>query len=116
MTRIELYTTRWCGYCVRAKALRHPTATVIDLHQFGRQLLRGGDTAGATQVFELNAKRFPNQWPVNVGLMRAYAAAGRNKEALKAARAALAQAPDDLNRDNLKSLIAKLEQGDNAIN
>ena len=21
MTRIELYTTRWCGYCVRAKAL-----------------------------------------------------------------------------------------------
>lgn len=100
----------------RDKALRHPTATVIDLHQFGRQLLRGGDTAGAVQVFELNAKRFPNQWPVNVGLMRAYAAAGRNKEALKAARAALAQAPDDLNRDNLRSLIAKLEKGDNAIN
>ncbi len=48
--------------------------------------------------------------------MRAYAAAGKNKEALKAARAALAQAPDDLNRDNLKSLIAKLEKGDNAIN
>ena len=21
MTRIEIYTTRWCGYCVRAKAL-----------------------------------------------------------------------------------------------
>ena len=21
MPRIELYTTRWCGYCVRAKAL-----------------------------------------------------------------------------------------------
>ena len=21
MTRIQLYTTRWCGYCVRAKAL-----------------------------------------------------------------------------------------------
>ena len=21
MTRIEVYTTRWCGYCVRAKAL-----------------------------------------------------------------------------------------------
>ena len=21
MARIELYTTRWCGYCVRAKAL-----------------------------------------------------------------------------------------------
>ncbi len=45
----------------RAKALRHPTATVIDLHQYGRQLLRGGDTAGAIAVFELNAKRFPNR-------------------------------------------------------
>ena len=21
MSRIEIYTTRWCGYCVRAKAL-----------------------------------------------------------------------------------------------
>jgi glutaredoxin 3 len=21
MTRIQMYTTRWCGYCVRAKAL-----------------------------------------------------------------------------------------------
>jgi glutaredoxin 3 len=21
MTRIQVYTTRWCGYCVRAKAL-----------------------------------------------------------------------------------------------
>ena len=21
MTRVRLYTTRWCGYCVRAKAL-----------------------------------------------------------------------------------------------
>jgi glutaredoxin 3 len=21
MARVELYTTRWCGYCVRAKAL-----------------------------------------------------------------------------------------------
>ena len=21
MTRIQIYTTRWCGYCIRAKAL-----------------------------------------------------------------------------------------------
>lgn len=100
----------------RDKALRHPTATVIDLHQYGRQLLRGGDTAGAIRVFELNARRFPNQWPVNVGLMRAYAAAGKTKEALKAAKAALAQAPDELNRKNLETLVARLEKGDNAIN
>ncbi len=100
----------------RDQALRHPTATVTDLHQYGRQLLRAGDAAGALAVFELNASRFPNRWPVNAGLMRGYAATGKTKEALKAAKAALPQAPDDLNRNNLKSLIAKLEKGDSDIN
>ncbi|MEO8276484.1 MAG: DUF2911 domain-containing protein [Thermoanaerobaculia bacterium] len=98
------------------KALAHPSAGVLDLHQYGRQLLQSGDKEGALRVFELNAKRFPNQWPVNVGLMRGYAAAGRTKEALKAGKLALAQAPDDVNRTNLKNLVAKLEAGDNAIN
>ena len=98
------------------RALAHPTATVFDLHQYGRQLLRNGDQPGALKVFELNAKRFPNQWPVNVGLARGYAAAGRTKEALKAAKAALAQAPDDMNRTSLKGIVAKLEKGDAAIN
>jgi len=98
------------------RALAHPTATVFDLHQYGRQLLRSGDPARALKVFELNAKRFPNQWPVNVGLARGYAAAGRTKEALKAAKAALAQAPDEVNRKSLEGIVEKLEKGDNAIN
>jgi hypothetical protein len=98
------------------KALAHPTATIFDLHQYGRQLLRNGDKAGALEVFELNARRFPNQWPVNVGLARGYAAAGRTKEALKAAKAALVQAPDDVNRNSLKGIVEKLEKGDNSIN
>jgi hypothetical protein len=41
---------------------------------------------------------------------RGYAAVGRHAEARAAARAALAQAPDDLNRDNLRRMIADLEQ------
>ncbi len=98
------------------KALAHPTATIFDLHQYGRQLLRNGDKVGALKVFELNAKRFPNQWPVNVGLARGYAAAGRTKEALKSAKAALAQAPDDVNRKSLQGIVEKLEKGDNSIN
>lgn len=43
--------------------------------------------------------------------MRGYAALGRTKEALEAARKALAQAPDDLNRRNIEGLIARLEAG-----
>jgi Tfp pilus assembly protein PilF len=98
------------------KAVDHPTATIFDLHQAGRQLLGQGRSDKALEVFELNAKRHPNQWPVNVGLARGYAAAGDAKKALKHARLALEQAPDDQNRNNLKGLVAKLEAGDTKIN
>ena len=93
------------------KALEHPTATVTDLHMYGRQLQAQKKTDEAIAVFLLNAKRHPDVWPVNVGLARAYAAQGKTKEALAAAKKALAQAPDDGNRSNLKNLIASLEAG-----
>jgi hypothetical protein len=93
------------------KAMEHPTATVTDLHMYGRQLQAQKKTDEAIAVFLLNAKRHPDVWPVNVGLARAYAAQGKTKEALVAAKKALAQAPDDGNRSNLKNLIASLEAG-----
>ena len=65
----------------------------------------------AVRVFELNAKRHPNEWPVNVGLARAYSAVGRYKDALKHAKLALAQAPDDVNRKSLEEAVKKLEAG-----
>lgn len=94
------------------KAMNHPTATAVDLHMYGRQLQAQKRTDEAVAVFLLNAKRHPDAWPVNVGLARAYAAQGKTKEALAAAKKALAQAPDDGNRNNLKSMIAKLEKGE----
>ncbi len=95
----------------RDKALNHPTATPIDLHQYGRQLLNAGRKDDALRVFELNAKRHPNAWPVNVGLARGYSAVGRYKDALKYAKLALAQAPDEQNKRVLSEGIAKLEAG-----
>lgn len=94
------------------KALEHPTATVTDLHMYGRQLQAQKRNDEAIAVFLLNAKRHPDVWPVNVGLARAYSAQGKTKEALAAAKKALAQAPDEGNRNNLKSMIAKLEKGE----
>ena len=90
-------------------ALQHPTAGVFDLHAYGRQLLIQGEKEKALKVFELNAERHPNAWPVNVGLARAYAAVGRTQEALKAAKAALLQAPNDANRKSLEGMIRELE-------
>jgi tetratricopeptide (TPR) repeat protein len=93
------------------KAINHPTARALDIHQYARQLLAAGKKAEALAAWELNAKRYPNQWPVHVGLARGYSAVGRYKDALKEAKLALAQAPDELNKKSLADAITKLEAG-----
>jgi hypothetical protein len=95
----------------RERAMNHPTASATDLHTYGRQLLAQGKKEDALRIWELNAKRFPNKWPVNVGLARGYSAVGRYKDALKYAKLALAQATDDVNKKSLEAGIKKLEAG-----
>jgi hypothetical protein len=91
------------------RATNHPTAGPVDIHRYGRQLLAQDKKDEALRVFELNAKKHPNVWPVHVGLARGYAAVGRKKEALAEARLALPQAPDDVNRQGIEALIKELE-------
>lgn len=92
-------------------AVHHPTASPIDLHQYGRQLLAQKKEKEAMEVFLLNQQRNGDTWPVHVGLARGYAANGDAKQALEHARKALPQAPDDLNRKSLEAMIATLEAG-----
>jgi hypothetical protein len=98
------------------KAIALPGATAIQIHQVGRSLLAEGKNEQAMRIFQTNAKRFPDQWPVHVGLMRAFAATGDAKKALEEARLALKQAPDEGNKKNLQGVIEKLEKGDTKIN
>jgi len=93
------------------KAVNHRTASPIQIHVAARQLLTRGQKQEALQLFQLNARRFPNEWPVHVGLMRGYAATGDRKRALQEARLAVAQAPDELNRKSLQAAVKTLEQG-----
>ncbi|MFI5179775.1 MAG: DUF2911 domain-containing protein [Thermoanaerobaculia bacterium] len=93
------------------KALASPTATPIAIHLLGRQLQADGKTNEAMKVFQTNARRFPGQWPVNVGLMRGYAAMGDSKKAIEYGKLALAQAPDPGNKKNLENLLKQLEEG-----
>ena len=95
----------------RERAMNHPTASAIDLHQYARALLQQGKKEQALAVWQLNAKKHPNEWPVNVGLARGYSAAGKYAEALKYAKLAVAQAPDEVNKKSLQAGIAKLEAG-----
>jgi hypothetical protein len=95
------------------KAMADPSATPIDIHQVGRSLLTEGKKQEAMKVFQINAQRFPDKWPVHVGLMRGYAAMGDNKRALEEAKIALKQAPDEGNRKNLEQMMKSLEEGKN---
>jgi tetratricopeptide (TPR) repeat protein len=96
---------------VMAKAMDLPSAQAIEIHQYGRQLLTQGHAKEAMEVFQKNAKRFGDAWPVHVGLARGYSASGDYKEALKHAEIALSQAPDQLNKKSLEDAVAKLKQG-----
>jgi hypothetical protein len=95
----------------REEAMNHPTTTAFDLHGYARQLMAKGKNEEALKVFELNAKRNPGVWPINFGLARGYSAVGRYPEALKYAKLALPQAPDEVNRKNIEGAIKKLEAG-----
>ena len=96
---------------VMAKAMDLPNAMPVEIHMYGRRLQTEGRNKEAMEVFQKNAKRFGDAWPVHVGLARAYSAAGDYKAALKHAEIALTQAPDPLNRKNLEDSIVRLKQG-----
>ena len=92
-----------------ARAMAPADASVLQLHQFGRRLQGQGENALALTVFETNAKRHPNAWPVNLGLARGHAAVGARQKAMTYAKKALPQAPDELNKRNIENLIRQWE-------
>jgi hypothetical protein len=96
---------------VIAEALDDPTATPLQIHFYGRQLIGEGKAEEAMAVFQKNAERFGDAWPVHVGLARGYSAVGDYAKALKHAKMALDQAPNPFSRSNVEGLIKTLEEG-----
>jgi tetratricopeptide (TPR) repeat protein len=96
---------------VMATAIELPNALPIQIHQYGRQLLNDGKSKEALAVFQKNAKRFGDAWPVHVGLARGFSAVGDYKTALKHAEIALTQAPDDINKKSLEAAVIRLKEG-----
>lgn len=92
-------------------AVHLPTATSLELHQYGRQLLAAKKNQEALEVFKLNAERNGDAWPVNVGLARGYMAVGDYKKAAEYAQKAVAQAPDPVNKKNLEAMAQTLAGG-----
>ena len=97
---------------VMQEAIEDPATTVFQIHGYGRQLITQGEKERALEIFQYNAERFPDTWPINVGLARGYSAVGQYDKALAHAKLAHAKAPDELNRNGLADSIAKLEKGE----
>jgi hypothetical protein len=85
--------------------------TMIDLHQYGKQLLAQKKSKEALEVFQVNAKKNPKQFTTYAGLARGYSAVGDYKTALVNAKAALPLAPNSVNKSSIETMIQKLEKG-----
>ncbi len=94
-------------------AVRLPGTTPLEIHQYGRQLITAKKNKEALEMFQLNAQRNGDAWPVHVGLARGYAATGDLAKALEHARKALEQAPDPVNRQSLEGMVKAFSQGEN---
>ena len=92
------------------EAVELPSATAFQIHSLGRQLIAQGMHDKALEVFQLNYDRFEGAWPTNVGLARGYSAVGEYDKALKYAKLAHDEAPDELNKNSMAAAIEKLEQ------
>jgi len=86
-------------------------ASITELHAYGRQLLAENRVKEAMEVFQKNYTKNKGAWPTNGGMMRVYSAMGDYKKAIEFAKKALAQAPNEQNKQFLEQAIKTLESG-----
>ncbi len=86
-------------------------ANVMEMHQYGRQLLNEKKVKEAMAVFETNYKKNKGGWPTNGGMMRGYSAMGDLKKALEYAKKAVAQAPNEEMKKFMEQAVKTLESG-----
>lgn len=95
---------------IMGKAIKHPTASVQSIHQYGRTLLAAGKTQKALDVFKLNRQLHADDtFTTYVGLARGYTAAGDKKNAIKNWEIAIKNLPAD-QKGNLNAYQAELKK------
>jgi len=88
-----------------------PLGKITDIHVYARQLIAQKRNKDAFDAFQFNYNKHPNEFTTNMGMARGYSAMGDFKKALDYLKKAQAQAPDDLNKNNIATLMPKLEKG-----
>jgi tetratricopeptide (TPR) repeat protein len=87
------------------------TASVTDLHNYGRQLLNEKKVKEAMVVFEKNYTKNNGAWPTVAGMMRGYSASGDLHKALEYAKKAVTQAPNAAVKKIMEDAVKTLESG-----
>lgn len=88
-----------------------PYATLLEIHQYARQLVSAKAYQDAFDAFQMNYRNNPGNFTTVVGMVRGYSALGDFKNALKFANMALPLAPDANNKTFLQGMIDKLKTG-----
>lgn len=89
-----------------------PLGTVMELHQYGKELLQVKKTTEALEIFKLNDSKNPNDYVVKMGMTRGLSAIGKYQDALKYAKTALALMPENsIEKPKVEDMIIKLSQG-----
>lgn len=97
---------------VMDKAIKHPTATVGAIHQYGRSLLNSGKTQKAMDVFKMNAanaKTSDEKFTTSVGMARGFTALGDKKNAIKYWETAIKIIPEN-QKQNLSFYEGELQK------
>jgi len=95
---------------IMGKAVKHPTATVQSIHQYGRALLAAGKKDKALEIFKLNRQLHGGDtFTTYVGLARGYTAVGDKKNAIKNWEMAIKNLPED-QKPNLNAYQAELNK------
>ncbi len=85
--------------------------SLIQVHQYARQLLAQKRNSEALDVFTLNFKKHPDQFTAIMGMARGYSGTGDFAQAVSYAQKALSLAPDEANKTNIERLIGLLKLG-----
>jgi tetratricopeptide (TPR) repeat protein len=88
---------------IMSEAIQLPTASVQDVHAYGRTLVAEGKTQKAMEIFKFNfnrAKSADDKFTSNVGMARGYTALGDTKNAIKHWETAIKNIPEN-NKANL---------------
>ncbi len=85
-------------------------ANPLQLHNYARSFITQGEPQKALEIFQMNAKKHPDTWFINIGLARGYSAVGELTKAAEHMRLGAQKAPEN-QRAAYEGMAKQLDEG-----